>query len=392
MAGRGAAPAPVVSRDTIPVGLVDLDPGQPRSHVDEHDLAELAASMDATGLAQPILVRPTGGRFVVVAGERRLRAARSLGWQAIPAVVRDVPADDVPYMQLVENLQRQGLTATEEARAYRRALDAGMSQADLARRIGKDRSYVAQKLRLLDLPATVLHLVARRHLTEGHARQLLRIRSLYGDATEPYKAPTLDQLDEDNVWAYAFMLWARPCDAPKGYAPTMSMMAGPDAGHLTGAVRSQAAAWAGRAEVPTWEVLASAWALIAAACEMPVKLLDQAIDEWFDMLGAALYWTRGSTVAERPQAAAPSPGGWQARRAASRGQLRTDMGDGFMSDLRHARIPTSMTFGEWRSLTGRAARLEDACEVVALLPSTFQPWGWRDGDAGELLLALDPDA
>lgn len=111
------------------MSLVDFDLDQPRRHVDPEHLAELVESMDANGLVQPVLLRPVDGRLLVVAGERRVRAAHVLGWNTIPAVVRDVDPADVPWTQLVENLQRADLSPVEEAAAYKRLVDAGHSHA-----------------------------------------------------------------------------------------------------------------------------------------------------------------------------------------------------------------------------------------------------------------------
>src|SRR5579884_1315115 len=134
-----------MSRD-IPVDLIDPDTEQPRKHFDPGALQELADSMDFNGLATPILLRPVGERYVIVAGERRYRAAKLLGWETIPADVRDIRRDDAAWLTLTENLAREDLAPLEEARAYEAALASGITQAELGRRVGRSQSAIAQKL------------------------------------------------------------------------------------------------------------------------------------------------------------------------------------------------------------------------------------------------------
>lgn len=159
----------------IPIDILDPDPGQPRTIFDDATIESLASSMAATGQVVAIMVRPVGDRYVIVHGERRYRAARLLGWRELRAEVGDVAAEDVPWLALVENVQRQDLTPVEEAKAYQRMVEAGFTQSEVGRRVGKTQSYVAQKLRLLKLPATIQDLLTARTITEGHARQLLRL-------------------------------------------------------------------------------------------------------------------------------------------------------------------------------------------------------------------------
>jgi ParB/RepB/Spo0J family partition protein len=163
-----------MSRD-ISIALIDPDPQQPRQVFEETALAELAASMTANGLLQAIMVRPFGARYVVVHGERRLRAARSLGWLTIAAEVRDIAAEDAPWLALVENLQRADLSPIEEARAYQALITAGATQMEFGRRLGKGQSAIATKLRLLKLPEPVQGALHAGMLHEGAAKHLLRL-------------------------------------------------------------------------------------------------------------------------------------------------------------------------------------------------------------------------
>ena len=148
---------------------------QPRRDFKAAELSELQASIKATGLLQPITVRPAGtNRYELVAGERRLRAVTALGWSKIPAVVKDIDDRTALTLALVENLQRADLNPLEEAEGYQRLLDEfGMTQQQVADMVGKDRSTVANILRILALPASVRRMVAESQLSLGHARALL---------------------------------------------------------------------------------------------------------------------------------------------------------------------------------------------------------------------------
>lgn len=158
----------------IPLDAVVSNPEQPRHVVSEEQLEELAASIRTNGILQPILVRPWGEKFQLVAGERRLRAARKVGFESVPAIVRSIPDDKLLEIALVENIQRQELNPIEEARAYLTLQkQSGASQAQVAERVGKQPSTVANIVRLLRLPLTVQQRVESGGLAMGHARALL---------------------------------------------------------------------------------------------------------------------------------------------------------------------------------------------------------------------------
>lgn len=149
---------------------------QPRTSFDPVKLEELAQSIRTTGLIQPLLVRPAGGFFELVAGERRWRAAQIAGLQKIPAIVRDIADERVLELALIENIQRQELNVIEEANAYRRLIDSlGLTQDEVARRVGRDRSFITNYLRVLKLPTDIQRLLESDKLTFGHARTLLAI-------------------------------------------------------------------------------------------------------------------------------------------------------------------------------------------------------------------------
>ena len=158
----------------VPVGSIEPHPRQPRRHFDEDALAELAASIKARGLIQPIVVRPQDGRYQIVAGERRWRAAQKAQLHEVPVIVRDFDELETLEVSIVENVQRQDLNAIEEAEAYKRLIDEfGHTQEALGKLVHKSRSHVANLLRLLDLPGHVRTLVAEGDLSMGHARALI---------------------------------------------------------------------------------------------------------------------------------------------------------------------------------------------------------------------------
>ncbi|ANI77851.1 MULTISPECIES: ParB/RepB/Spo0J family partition protein [Sphingobium] len=159
---------------SIEVALIQPHPEQPRRHFDEGALAELADSIGKRGVIQPIIVRPHGGGFQIVAGERRWRAAQRAQLHRIPAIVRDFDEAETLEIALVENIQREDLNPIEEAEAYRKLIaDFNHSQEALGRLVGKSRSHIANLIRLLDLPAAVQQQVVEQKLSMGHARALI---------------------------------------------------------------------------------------------------------------------------------------------------------------------------------------------------------------------------
>jgi ParB family chromosome partitioning protein len=160
----------------LPVNQVMPNPYQPRTQVDEATLLELTSSIEASGLLQPVVVRPRNGKYELIAGERRWRAVQRLGWTKIPAVVKDVDDPTLLTLALIENLQRDGLTPIDEAAGYQRlGEEFKLPHAEIARRVGRNRSTVANMLRLLKLPEEVKGLIQAGTLAEGHARALLSV-------------------------------------------------------------------------------------------------------------------------------------------------------------------------------------------------------------------------
>jgi ParB family transcriptional regulator, chromosome partitioning protein len=161
----------------VDIDLIEPNSLQPRTNFDEERLEELAQSIRANGIIQPILVRRTDSdRYQLVAGERRWRAAQRAGLQRIPCVVRDIPEDKVLELALIENIQRQELNAIEEAHAYKKLIETlSLTQEMVAQRVGRDRTFITNYLRLLRLPDDVQRLVEQEKISTGHARALLGI-------------------------------------------------------------------------------------------------------------------------------------------------------------------------------------------------------------------------
>ena len=159
---------------TLPVSQLEPHPEQPRRHFDEAALEELARSIEARGLIQPIVVRPWQGRYQIVAGERRWRAAQRAKLHEVPVIIREFDEAETLELALIENIQREDLNAIEEAEAYSKLIERfGHSQDALGKIVHKSRSHIANLLRLLDLPASVRAMIADGRLSMGHGRALI---------------------------------------------------------------------------------------------------------------------------------------------------------------------------------------------------------------------------
>ncbi|HUJ30788.1 MAG TPA: ParB/RepB/Spo0J family partition protein [Candidatus Acidoferrum sp.] len=165
----------------VDIDLIDPSPYQPRTRFREEALDELARSIRASGIVQPLVVRGFGARYQLIAGERRWRAAQRAGLQRVPVVIRDVPEELALEMTLVENLQREDLNPMEQARAFQRLIDEfALTQEQVAERTGKDRATIANSVRLLRLEEPIQELLEETRITAGHARALLAV----GDTNE----------------------------------------------------------------------------------------------------------------------------------------------------------------------------------------------------------------
>ena len=182
--GRGlsalisTAPSPQDNEELREIEIDLITPGeqQPRTSFDEAKLQELAQSIRVSGIIQPLLVRRRGGRFELVAGERRWRAAQLAGLSRVPAIVREIADENLLELALIENIQRQELNAIEEANAYKRLIESlGLTQEEVASRVGRDRTFITNYLRILKLPTEIQSLLEQEKLTFGHARALLGV-------------------------------------------------------------------------------------------------------------------------------------------------------------------------------------------------------------------------
>jgi ParB family transcriptional regulator, chromosome partitioning protein len=173
---QAAGPGPL----EIPIHSIQPNPFQPRTHLDPESLADLILSIREHGIIQPLLVRPdpSGAGYILIAGERRWRAAQSAGLQMVPVVVRDADERTQLELALIENIQRADLSPLETAEAYRQLVeDFKLSHEEVAHRVGKSRTAVTNTLRLLKLPQTVLDALAEGKISEGHARALLALNT-----------------------------------------------------------------------------------------------------------------------------------------------------------------------------------------------------------------------
>jgi ParB family chromosome partitioning protein len=171
-------PAPAKTNDIqhIDVNSIDPNPHQPRDGFNQKELEALADSIQAHGILQPLVVQVTDGRYQLIAGERRLRAAESIGLETVPAILRSFDEQQSLELSLIENIQREQLNAVETAAAYQKLLDQfNLSSADIAKRVGRDETTVKNTLRLLRLPTDAKHALVSGSISEGHARAILSV-------------------------------------------------------------------------------------------------------------------------------------------------------------------------------------------------------------------------
>ena len=344
-----------MSQDIL-LTLIDPDPTQARKAFDAGRLEELAQSLAESGQAVPVLLRPgQDGRYLLVHGERRWRAAQLLGWDTLRAEVQDLTPDQARWLALVENLQRADLSPIEEAQAYQVALSEGMTQAALGQKLGKSQSYIAQKLRLLTLPEPLQFYLDRGALTEGHARQLLRLRNFYGPdllttgRAWPKGGEGLDRAFwQEDCYVMGVFLGLRPLDgllwAP---APVPPLLA--DACHAL-------AVWweSTGGQVPAWAVTAFWWASFAACGPLSVADLKTQIDHWQSIIHSALVRLEGIDSAPKDEL----------------GRLEYW---GYRSDLRHSGV------SHWANEAPRQVYLDALLHVWQTeswaAPSSCQPYG-----------------
>jgi ParB family transcriptional regulator, chromosome partitioning protein len=219
--GRGLGaliPRPTAGLREIPVDAIRPNPWQPRTHFDEHELEEMADSIRAHGLLQPVLVsQQRDGTFQLITGERRWRAVQLAGMPTLPAMVKEATPQASLEMALVENIQRRDLNPLEEAHAFRQLLDEhGLTQEQLGQRIGKSRVSVTNTLRLLHLPEPVREALANASITEGHARAMLMANG------EPQRLRLLERVLADHLSVRETETLAREMNAARQRAPSLA--------------------------------------------------------------------------------------------------------------------------------------------------------------------------
>jgi ParB family transcriptional regulator, chromosome partitioning protein len=175
--GRGLdALLPKIDRggvEQVNLEQLHVSPYQPRKRIDPEAIAELASSIAEKGVLQPLLVRPSDAGYEIVAGERRFRAAKQAGLSSVPVIVKNLNDQETLEIAIIENLQREDLNAVEEALAFKKLMEFGLSQEDVGKAVGKSRSAIANTLRLLQLPETALNALADERISAGHARAIL---------------------------------------------------------------------------------------------------------------------------------------------------------------------------------------------------------------------------
>lgn len=180
--------------EMIPIDSIKPNPLQPRQKFKEESLRELAESIKEHGVIQPILVKPVGTHYEILVGERRWRAAKMADMKSIPAIIKEAEADESLQIALIENLHRDDLNGIEEANAYRQLMEEfGLTQEEIARKVGKSRSAVANALRLLQLPLEVQAAVVAEQISAGHARALLAVQG------DPLQRMLLNRIIEEGL-------------------------------------------------------------------------------------------------------------------------------------------------------------------------------------------------
>lgn len=449
--------APVVgmSRDIptlldLPIDQIDRNPDQPRRHF--AGIEELATSLRERGQLTPVLVRPLGdGRYQLVHGERRWRAAQVAGLATLRAEVRDLDEAEAYRLALVENLQRDDLNAIEEGEAFRRLLAEGMTQAQVGGLVGKTQSYVAQKLRLLNAPACLRELVVGGALTEGHVRELLRLERLHAPGLvcegivrpdDPgsgtlFGLPEADYLASTELWEDADALLVvgafhhlRPEDEPQStlwlypweelkacrhlrtlrrswvallqQSEAVADAAGPPEGYP--ASRDGTMARAQRASLPQWVLAAWWWGCAAVVDGRSVVDLSRILDNWSGRHRSAIVFARRFPTPPDSRSPVPPPPGdpfWKEHRlgwpAERRRQWLPDVTDpeawrwGHEWDLAHSNAHELLTREDAEARTFVEACLEQyrRSEWI-VLPSAFQRWG-SEAEAGRRLAGEPAD-
>jgi ParB/RepB/Spo0J family partition protein len=284
-------PATMTVRE-VAVDAIDSAPSQPRRAFGNLD--ELAASITDDGLLEPIMVRPIGARYQIVHGERRWRAARLTGLATVPAIVRELDDAAAFRLAVVENVQRDNLTALEEAHAYQRLVADGMTQAQIGRLVGKSQGRIAQILGLLKLPAPLTAAIGLAGIGEAHVRAVVTLRDIYGPELLRQSTQSPESEDEREaarrLWDYsdddvAMWLWSTARPEEMCALITFSAATRPIASVLIEYYLSNTA-------LPQWAVAGAYWLALVAGLDMPVATVALAINNWRERYASALLHHR----------------------------------------------------------------------------------------------------
>lgn len=256
---------------SIAIERIDANPEQPRKHF--AGIEELSESIKAEGLLEPVMVRPVGDRYQLIHGERRYRASKLAGLSEMPAVVREMDDATMFRLSLIENIQRSNLTPMEEARSFKRLAEAGHTQAEIGRIIGKGQSYVSHKLRLLKAPPPLVFPLEVGKLTENHFRQVMRFKNIIG-ADLPGDHVPKPPVPKDDLEAASFFMVMRPFEKVFGAQPSK---------FVTASVEGWAK-YVLKHNPPLWERIAWWFGTWVAALEMNVHQTAMMADWVEDLL------------------------------------------------------------------------------------------------------------
>lgn len=291
-----------MSRD-ISMKKVYPNPAQPRKYFDDVYIEELAQSINEHGLLNPIMVTPNERGFQIVHGECRWRACDYLGHKTIRAEVRELDGHEAYLISLVENVQRNDLSPIDEGEAYQRLLG-GMTQVELADKIGKTQPYIATKLRLLNLPAGVSWMVRTKALSEGHAKQLLKLKNLYPDGLEAYPRFN-EKFMSRNILKYGEakqrFIFMTLMDLGRVMA-NVPFLASTNAKILDGDISLDPFLefWPVLANTQQWELAAFWWGINCVAGELPVITLSNILNTWHELYEDNVYlFSRDPDIDER---------------------------------------------------------------------------------------------
>ena len=348
-----------MSQDIL-VENIDPNPRQARWHFDAEKLRELSQSIRSVGLIQPITVRPHSGRYEIVSGERRFRALKDLGHETITAIVRSLTDDEARWVALAENIQRDDLNAIEEATAYQQAIDGGLTQVGIGKRLGVTQSHIAHKLQLLKLPEPIRFYVAEGALTEGHARTLRRLKAWHHGlianmdwwtelTTEEYREPR-------TLWNCYYRA-LRPEDNPP--CTFNDLLTGEEVVILRDGLKAFSHyVMENNHKIPQWALVGFWFASFAVYDKMSVATLARLLDLWRARFYSTVGWCSMHGLAEEtlpPEIDAADKEMWWGRKSDAR----------FMGEYKWPRalVDEALTFCE--------------TQEGEILPSMLQPWGFQ---------------